>query len=130
MVPKAADLIPHNRWLNRPEYEAAVLRVLHSGHVAQGPEVEAFERELAERFRPGEACAVVSSGTAALYLAMKALHLKSSGRISVPTYSCSALYYAVTLVGQIVQLADCEEPTFCSPRADIFCHTYGIPCWP
>ena len=51
-------------WLG-PQEASAVARVLRSGWVTQGPEVEAFEREFASAVGARHACAV-SSGTAAL----------------------------------------------------------------
>lgn len=134
------EMIPHNRWVNRPEYEAAALRVLRSGHVAQGPEVEAFERELAARFRPGGAAAVVSSGTAALYLALATLtrdgnrtHRPFPYPWSLPTYACSALLNALEMVNVLDEWYKAPEPidvdaiTFNAP-ADVTVHTYGVPC--
>ncbi|MEL0001293.1 MAG: DegT/DnrJ/EryC1/StrS family aminotransferase, partial [Acidimicrobiaceae bacterium] len=53
------------------EEEAAVLRVLRSGMVAQGPEVAAFEAEFADLV-DGRRCVAVNSGTAALHLGMLA----------------------------------------------------------
>ena len=127
MVPQAADLIPHNRWLNRPEYEAAALRVLRSGHVAQGPEVAAFEEELAVRFRPGEAAACVSSGTAALRLATRVL-FEGLGDIGIfmSTYACAALCHASRPFR--VRPIDISPATLNALRScDIETHTYGVP---
>jgi perosamine synthetase len=116
-------VILHNQWFNRPEYEAATLRVLRSGHVAQGPEVEAFERELAARFRPDGEAVCVSSGTAALMLALKAFGWErpeaghppnetEDARVTeVPTYGCWSLYCAAIKVGD-VRLVDVNPHTF------------------
>ena len=49
----------------------AVRRVILSGWVTQGPEVEAFEREFAETVGARHACAV-SNFTTALHLALRA----------------------------------------------------------
>lgn len=110
--------IPHNRWVCRPEYEAAALRVMRSGFVGQGPEVEAFERELAERFRPHGAAACVSSGTAALALALKVL---KPDDVAIPTYSCVALAQACEWAGLGWLPFDEGEP------ASVVVHTYGRP---
>ena len=119
-------MIPHNQWVNRREYEASVGRVLRSRHVGQGPEVEAFERELAERFRPEGECAVVSSGTAALYLA-----LSMSGKcpgLSVPTYACAAVINAARLDSRPIAAYDVDPHTFNAiGPCSVYVHTYGVP---
>jgi len=46
----------------------------------------------------GVACAV-SSGTSALYLALRGLGVSRGDQVSVPTYSCSALLNAVNMLG-------------------------------
>jgi perosamine synthetase len=53
------------------EEEVALLRVLASGQLAQGEQVATFEQRFAELCHVQEAVAV-SSGTAALYLALLA----------------------------------------------------------
>ena len=121
-------MIPHNRVRLRADDKAAVARVLDSGQIGQGPEVAAFEDELAERFRPGGAAACVSSGTAALYLAQQVLQT----RAWLPTYACSALYHAMDLGcdehGISFPLFDCEPDTLNTPQATVVVHTYGVPC--
>lgn len=52
--------------------ERAVLEVLRSGHLSLGPRVPAFERAFAERVGAPHASAV-SSGTAGLHLALRAI---------------------------------------------------------
>src|SRR6266508_3556823 len=51
---------------------SAVDRVLRSGRLAQGPEVEAFERELATDLAGGRHAVALASGTAALDLSLLA----------------------------------------------------------
>ena len=55
------------------EEREAVDRVLRSGRLAQGPEVEAFERELTAELSGTRFAVAVASGTAALDLALSAL---------------------------------------------------------
>ena len=63
--------IPISRpWLG-PKEIRAVTHPLETGWVAQGPEVKAFEEELAEVVGAAHACAV-SNGTTALHLALLA----------------------------------------------------------
>lgn len=116
-------MIPHNRWVSHSKDEEAVLRVMRSGYVGSGPEVEAFERELAERFRPGGAACCVSSGTAALRIA---LNLLGEINVSIPTYACTALWHAAFdgMFGPM--LCDSELGTFNAPDATVVVHTYGV----
>ncbi len=119
-------MVPHNRVVLTAEDRAAVMRVLDSGQIGPGPEVEAFERELAERFRPGGAAACVSSGTAALHLAVAVYGFQF---VMVPTYACSALYHAVWgTKAQPAAVCDCDLDTFGCPSAHIVVHMYGVPC--
>ena len=119
-------MIPHNAVRLTADDKAAVMRVLDSGQIGQGPEVVAFEQELAERFRPGGAAACVSSGTAALYLAQQLLPT----RAWIPTYACSALYHAMSHNWEWAppKLFDCEPGTLNTPQATVIVHTYGVPC--
>jgi len=109
-------MIPHNLPSLGLDEQAAAARALGSGWVAQGPEVEAFENELChfQNLPAGHAVAV-SSGSAALYLALWALDGKDK-RIGLPVYACAALRNAVGLIdGQCVYL-DC---TAGSPNVDV-----------
>jgi perosamine synthetase len=102
-------MIPHNFPTFGPEEQSAACRVLSSGWVAQGPEVEAFEDELC-RFLdlPSGHAVAVSSGSAALYLALWTLD-GNNKRVGVPVYSCSALRNAVGLIGGKNVYLDCEK---------------------
>lgn len=118
-------MIPHNKLVLTIEDRAAVDRVLASGHVAQGLEVQALERELTERFRPNGDCVVVSSGTAALYLAMD--HLTPMPEFKMTTYTCSAALHAAEMSCQgQPTLLDVEESTLHASGADLTEHTYGL----
>lgn len=111
-----ADMIPHNRPSLGMEEQAAAARVLGSGWVAQGPEVEAFEQELCRFFGlPDGHALLVSSGSAALYLALWVLGAKGK-RVGVPVYSCAALRNAVGLVGGESVYLDCAGNV---PNVDI-----------
>ncbi len=119
-------MVPHNRVVLTAEDHVAVARVLDSGQIGPGPEVEAFERELTERFRPGGAAVCVSSGTAALHLAVMTYGFRF---VMVPTYACSALYHAVWgTKAQPAAVYDCDLDTFGCPSAHIVAHMYGVPC--
>lgn len=89
---------------------AAVARVVRSGQVAQGPEVAAFELELARRLGV-EAVAAVSSGSAALELALRALGIGPGHEVIIPTYACDALHHAVRRCRAEPVLADADPVT-------------------
>lgn len=109
-------MIPHNRPTLGLEEQAAAARVLASGWVAQGPEVEAFENELCRFFGlPSGHAVAVSSGSAALFLALWALDGKNK-RVGLPVYACAALRNAVGLVGGQCIYLDCEKG---SPNVDV-----------
>ena len=84
-------MIPHNRVVTTPEDIEAVSRVVASGQLAQGPEVEALEAEMCEGTGRKYAVAV-ASGLAALRLT--SLYW-SAGTPAIPAYSCVALMNAV-----------------------------------
>jgi perosamine synthetase len=114
-----------------------VARVVRSGQLAQGPEVAAFERELAARLHV-EDVAVVSSGSAALELTLRALDVDAGHEVIIPTYVCDALHHAVTRCGAVPVLADADTATLTlspddakrrlSPRtgAVIVPHAFGL----
>lgn len=92
-------MIPHNRLTLGPEERLAAERVLESGWLAQGREVEAFENEFCAFLGLTDACAVaVSSGTAALYLALWVMGAGGS-TVACPVYACSAITNAIALAG-------------------------------
>ena len=100
-------MIPHNKPTLGFAEQAAAARVLGTGWVAQGAEVEAFEQELCKFFGlPDGHAAVVSSGSSALYLALWALN-GHDARVGMPVYSCTALRNAASFVGAQSIYFDC-----------------------
>lgn len=109
-------MIAHNRPHITKEDRAAVDRVLQSGWIAQGVEVNALEAGFADLLGGGDACAV-SSGTAALFLALRALGAGAGWKVALPTYTCSALLNAVYHAGATPVLTDVMSDTFCMDPA-------------
>ena len=91
-------MIAHSKPLLGTEEAEAAARVIGSGMVAQGREVEAFEAECAAKIGRQHAVAV-SSGTAALHLALLALELPRESAAAFPAYACAALPCAVAMAG-------------------------------
>ena len=79
-------MIPLIKPLLDSQEEDAILRVIRSGWVTQGPEVKAFEDEFAQEVNAKHAVAV-SSCTSALHLALKAVNVKEGDEVIVPTHS-------------------------------------------
>jgi perosamine synthetase len=99
-------MIPYAKHAITPDDEAAVLRALRSDHLTQGPEVEAFEAELAEVAGARYAVAV-NSGTAALATAYGAI---GEGWY-VPAISFVATANAVLHAEYPVGFSDCNPDT-------------------
>ena len=111
-------MIPHSRPTLCEADAEAVTRVLLSGQIAQGREVEAFEREVAA-FAGQRAAVAVSSGTAALHLALLALGVGPGAEVVIPTYECDALHHAVTHTGATPVLADADPATLSLDPDDV-----------
>jgi dTDP-4-amino-4,6-dideoxygalactose transaminase len=90
---------------------AAVAEVLDSGQLTMGPWVERFERALARTVGTADAVAV-SSGTAALHLAMLALGIGEGDEVIVPAYTFPATANVVELCGGRAVLVDVDPETF------------------
>jgi perosamine synthetase len=103
-------LIPHSRPTLGEDEASRVARVVASGQIAEGAEVAAFETALARRFGT-EAAAAVSSGSAALELALRALGIAARDEVIVPTFACDALWHAVARTGATPVLADADPST-------------------
>ncbi len=78
--------------------EAAAQRVLRGGRFVLGPEVEAFEREAAAFLGVAHAIGV-SSGTDALYLALRARGIGTGDAVLVPVFGFVATAEAVVRTG-------------------------------
>ncbi len=92
------------------ELSAAVHEVLASRQVVLGPQVEAFERELAAAV--GVAFAVgVASGTDALELALRALDISADAEVLCPDLTSPATATAILRAGLRPLLVDVDEET-------------------
>ena len=110
-------MIPIAKPLIGDEERSAVDRVLRSGGMAQGPEVEAFEKEFSALVG-GRHCVAVNSGTSALHLALVAMGIKAGDEVIVPSFSFAATANAVCLAGGTPVFVDIDPETYCiSPSA-------------
>jgi perosamine synthetase len=90
--------------------EDLVLEVMRSGRLSLGPVLERFEREFAGWLGTADAVAV-SSGTAALHLAVLALGLEPGDEVLVPAYTFPATANVVALAGLKPVLVDVDPET-------------------
>lgn len=108
----AAELAPH-----RAELDAAICRVLDSGVFVGGPEVSAFERELAALAGAGHAIGA-SSGTDALHLLGMALGIGPGDEVVTTPMSFVSTASSFARLGARVVFADVDRDTLTlDPRA-------------
>jgi len=94
------------------EERRAVVEAIDSGWIAPlGPHVDAFERDLAARIGVPHAVAL-SSGTAALHLAMLLVGVRSGDDVLVPTFTFVASASAALYIGARPVLVDCDPDTW------------------
>jgi perosamine synthetase len=91
--------------------ERAVLEVLRSGQLSLGPRVPAFERAFAARVGAPLACAV-SSGTAGLHLALRAVEVGEGDEVITSPFSFVASANAVLYERARPVFADIDPMTF------------------
>jgi perosamine synthetase len=90
---------------------AAVAEVVRTGQLTMGGKVPEFEEAIARAVGTAHA-AVVSSGTAALHLALLALEIGPGDEVIVPAYTFPATANAVELCGAKAVLVDVDSATF------------------
>ena len=106
------DFIPYGKQLLGAEEIAAVMEVLQSDWITQGPKIAEFEKKLADDCGARQAIAV-SSGTAALHVAALASNLRAGdeGVTSPNTFLASA--NCIAYCGGVPRFADIRRDTFC-----------------
>ncbi len=145
-TPGAVVPIPHSRpWL-RSEDAAAAASVVESGQIGQGPRVAELEAATAVAGGvvpaggdAGGHAVAVSSGTAALYVALRALGVGSDDEVLIPAFACASLNQAVRYTGAKPRYIDCD-PASLNPdledarrklsartAACIVPHMFGLP---
>jgi len=120
------------------EEEEAVLEVIRSGQLSQGPRVLEFENLVASYIGKKYAIAV-SSGLAALHLSLIGLGVNEGDEVILPSYTCDALLQAVLYVRAKPKIVDVNyedgnisfEDTLRvisdRTKAIIIPHTFGFP---
>lgn len=140
MNPTAMMNIP----IARPSFgqleEEAVIEVLRSGWVSQGPRVAEFERRFAEYVGAAHAIAV-SSCTTALHLALVAVGVRPGDEVICPSLSFIATANAIAYAGATPVFVDIDPSTYnldpsrieasITPRtkAILLVHQIGLPAF-
>lgn len=116
----------------------AVDRVVRSGSLAQGPEVNKFEVRFSELVN-NRSCVAVNSGTSGLHLALMAAGIGPGDEVIVPSFSFAATANAVRLAGATPIFVDIDPRTYnidpaaveaaitTRTRAIQPVHLYGLP---
>jgi perosamine synthetase len=119
--------------------EQAVIAVLKTGWVSQGPRVAEFERRFAEYVGAREAIAV-SSCTTALHLALVAAGVGPGDEVLCPSLSFVATANAIVYAGAMPIFVDINPITFnidpeqiersitARTKAILVVHQIGLPC--
>jgi perosamine synthetase len=117
---------------------AAVIAVLRTPRLSLGSTLIEFEHALADYTRTAH-CVALSSGTAALHLALLSAGISAGDEVIVPSFTFIAVANAVRYVGAVPVFVDIDSQTLnISPaaaaaavtpktRAILVVHTFGVP---
>ena len=117
---------------------AAVTAVLRTPHLSQGPMLASFEAELAA-YHGVEHAVAVSSGTAALHLALQTLGVGEGDEVILPSFAFVGVANAVHQVRATPVFAEIDSLTLnldpalveraitVRTRALVVVHTFGVP---
>src|SRR5579872_2562298 len=131
--------VPFHKAAVGEEEAQAVTEVIRSGWLTMGQKTFEFERQFAAYVGAPHAVAV-STGTAALHLALEAVGIKPGDEVLLPTTTFTATAEVVCHLGATPVLVDIEEgsmnldPTDAKRRitshtkAIIPVHLAGVPC--
>jgi dTDP-3-amino-3,4,6-trideoxy-alpha-D-glucose transaminase len=96
----------------RPQIGERLRGVLESGRYILGPEVAAFEQELAD-YLGVRHCIGVANGTDALTIALRALGVEPGDEVVVPSFTFYATAEATANTGAVPVFCDVDPATFC-----------------
>lgn len=121
------------------ELNAAIQRVMRSGHFIMGPDVAAFEREAADYLGAKHAVGL-NSGTDALIIGLRALGVGPGDEVITTPFTFFATAESISSVGAKPVFADIDPNTYnidpakireqITPRTKAIMpvHLYGNPC--
>jgi perosamine synthetase len=119
---------------------AAVVDVLHSRWIGQGPRVAEFEKRFAARFGGNGAAVAVGSGTDALHLSYILAGLQPGDEVITPVFTCTATTIPFLYMGVNFRFADVDPETLNvnvahvreliseKTKAIVIVHYGGLPC--
>jgi len=121
-------MIPYARQSLSEDDIAAVVRVLRSDFLTQGPEIEAFERAVAEKCGVPYAVAV-SSATAGLHLAYQALGAGPGGEVWTSPNTFVSTANAARYCGARPDFIDIDPRTYnlCPEKLEVLLKAGGRP---
>src|SRR6478672_6300081 len=101
-----------------PELKDAFARTLDSGRFIFGPEVEAFEREAAEKLGTADAVSC-ANGTDAIVLVLDAMGIGTGDEVVCPAFTFYATAEAIARAGATPVFADIDSATLNLDPADV-----------
>jgi perosamine synthetase len=138
ILSRVPSRIPHSRPTLNGEDERLVAEAVASGTLVSGERTARFEDELARYLGRGRAV-TVTSGSAALHLALASINVGAGDQVAVPSYACVSILQAVRRASAEPVVIDCDPTTYSMDpddlrrrlnsrmRATILVHTFGIP---
>jgi perosamine synthetase len=112
-------MIPVNQPIITKKDALAVYRVVKKGWVSSsGPEINKFENKF-KKLIGKKYCSLVSNGTAALEIAVKALNLKKNDEVIVPNFTIISNVLSILKQGLKPVFIDCDLQTWNMKIEDI-----------
>jgi dTDP-4-amino-4,6-dideoxygalactose transaminase len=102
----------------KSEIDAAISRVLDSGHYILGREVDAFEAAFADFIGVPHAVGV-ANGTDAIELALRACHIGAGDVVFTVSHTAVATVAAIERAGATAVLVDVEPGTYTMPPYEL-----------
>jgi dTDP-4-amino-4,6-dideoxygalactose transaminase len=121
----------------KKEMDVAIASILDNTSFIMGKPVEEFEKEFAS-FLDVKHCVSVSSGTSALYLALRALGIGEGDEVILPSHTFIGSVEPITLLGAVpvfvdvkdyvISVSDVKDKITDKTKAIIPVHLYGQSC--
>ena len=113
------ELIPMARPVLGEAEERAVVEVLRSEQLSLGPRVPEFERRFAARLGDGVVASAVSSGTAGLHLALRAVGVGDGDEVITSPFSFAASANVILYERARPVFVDIDPHTLCIPAGAV-----------
>ena len=127
---------------SKPCYSKKIINdineIISKGYLARGYLVNKIEKKISMLHEYSNTISTVS-GTTALFLLIRSLfHLYGKGKIIIPAYCCTSIYYAILSAGFEVEVIDIDQNNVYpsknmylkaidkNVKAMLFIHTFGI----